>query len=156
MKQVSINQWSMLGSVEFEGILKDCFKGISLHLSFTGASIPVNVGFSGATNADVYMLETLVSVHDSGRWIANLNVLDTFRSDNLDFIPLCTDQHHDGRTVPRTYQISSLENLLELVDEPDEQICLVQTHGNWEARLAASSISVAKEYRTIIAPEKWC
>lgn len=156
MKQVSINEWPMLGSFEFVGVLNDCFRGISLHLSFTGASTPVNVGFSGAQNADVYMLETLVSVHDSGKWIADLNVLDTFRSSSLHFIPLCTNQHHDARTIPRTYQISSLENLLELIDEPDEQICLVQTRGNLEARLAASSISVAKEFDTNIAPESWC
>ena len=156
MKQVSISEWPMAGSEDFEGFMKDCFKGISLHLSFTGASTPVNVGFSGAQNTDVYMLETLVSVHDSGKWIADLNVLDTFRSSNLHFIPLCADQHHDSRAVHRSYRPSSLENLLQLVDKPDEHVCLVQTQGNWEARLAASSISVAKEYPTIIAPEKWC
>ena len=156
MKQVSISEWPMAGSEEFEGFMKDCFKGISLHLSFTGANSPVNVGFSGAQNTDVYMLETLVSVHDSGKWIADLNVLDTFRSSHLHFIPLCVDQHHGSSTVPRSYRPSSLENLLQLVDKPDEHVCLVQTQGNWEARLAASSISVAKQYPTIIAPEKWC
>lgn len=156
MRDVSISEWPQLGNFEFDGVPRDCFNSTSLHLSFTGAGGPVNVGFSGARDADVYMLETLVSVHDSGKWVADLNVLDTFRSHYLDFIPPCTDQHHKATTLSPTYSVTSIENWLELVDELDKDICLVQAHGNWEARLAATSISVAKNHRTIIAPEKVC
>ncbi|CAF9936138.1 MAG: hypothetical protein HETSPECPRED_010027 [Heterodermia speciosa] len=156
MRDVSISDWPQLGSFEFDGIPRDCFNGTSLHLSFTGASSPVNVGFSGAQDADVYMLETLVSVHDSGKWVADLNVLDTFRSQHLVFIPPCTDQHHNATTLSSTYNITCIENWLELIDELDRQICMVQAHGNWEARLAATSISIAKSHHTIIIPEKIC
>ena len=156
MKDVSIIDWPQLGSFEFDGIPRDCFNGTSLHLSFTGASSPVNVGFSGAQDADVYMLETLVSVHDSGKWVADLNVLDTFRSQHLHFIPPCTDQQHNATTLSSTYNITCIENWLELIDELDRQICMVQAHGNWEARLAATSISIAKSHHTIIIPEKIC
>ena len=156
MRDVSISDWPQLGSFEFDGVPRDCFNGTSLHLSFTGASSPVNVGFSGAQDADVYMLETLVSVHDSGKWVADLNVLDTFRSPHLHFIPLCTDQHHNATTLSSTHSITCIENWLELIDELDRQICMVQAHRNWEARLAATSISIAKSHHTIIAPEKIC
>lgn len=159
MTEVSLSDWRQLGSVEFDGVPRDCFKSTSLHLSFTGANSVVNVGFSGAQDADVYMLETLVSVHDSGKWVADLNVLDTFRGENLGFISPCADQYHNAATMSPTEgrsAMTSIQNWLELIDELDKTICLVQAHGNWEARLAASSISVAKGHRTIIAPETVC
>ncbi|KAL8783121.1 MAG: hypothetical protein Q9195_009483, partial [Heterodermia aff. obscurata] len=156
MRDVSISDWRQLGSVEFDGLPRDCFNRTSLHLSFTGASSPVNVGFSGAQDSEVSMLETLVSVHDSGKWVADLNVIDTFRSVDLDFIPPCTDQTHNATIFPPPYSVTSIENWLELLDELDKKICVVQAHGNWEARLAATSISIAKGHSTIIAPEKIC
>ena len=156
IKQVSINEWPQLGTSDFDGTLKDCFKSTSLHLSFTGASTPVNVGFSGGQDTDVYMLETLVSVHDSGKWIADLNILDTFRSDRLELLPVCADQYHQATSIPQSYHLINIESFLELVDELDHDICLVQAHQNWEARLAASSISIAKGYRTTVTPENMC
>ncbi|KAG6990912.1 hypothetical protein G7Y79_00060g092160 [Physcia stellaris] len=156
MTEVSLSDWRQLGSVEFDGVPRDCFKSTSLHLSFTGAFSEVNVGFSGSQDADVYMLETLVSVHDAGKWVADLNVLDTFRGENLGFISPCADQYHNAATMsPMEGQstMTSIQSWLELIDKLDKTICLVQAHGNWEARLAASSISVAKGHRTVIAPE---
>ena len=157
IKKVSITEWPQFGSVEFEGELKDCFKSTSLHLSFTSASAPVNVNveFSGVQDADVCMLETLVSVHDSGRWIADLNILDTFRSLLLKFVPLCKRHHQDSEVKSLTHT-KSIESWLELIDALDDDFCLVQTHRSWEARLAACSISVAKKYCTITVPDKIC
>lgn len=156
MKEVSINEWPQTGRFEFDGIVKDCFKNTSLHLSFTGANTPVNLGFSGAQDADVYMLETLISVHDSGKWIADLNILNTFRSAQLKMMGRCGYEHHNAEGSRPSCQVTSIDNWLQLVDQPEEPICLVQTHGNWEARLAAGSISIAKSYLTIIAPENIC
>ena len=67
-------------------------------------------------------------------------------------------KYHDTKTINPTYQIHNIESWLELVDDQDQDIdiYLVQAHGNWEARLAASSVSVAKGYRTIIIPEHMC
>ena len=150
MKEVSIHQWPQLGSVEFDGEFKDCFKSTSLHLSFTGASTPINVGFSGAQDADVYMLETLESVHDGGKWVADLNVLKAYVDPQLSWAYIC--QHHGAETSSPSYDMRSIESWPELLDELDDEcICLVQAHGNWEVRLAACSISIAKGYPTIIA-----
>lgn len=159
IKAVSISEWPGMGRSEFDWKLRDCFKNTSLHLSFTGASTPVNLNFSGGQDADVYMLETLVLVHDNGRWIADLNILKTFRSTQLILIPSCSDRDHLGAAaIPSItkYQITSIDNWLELVDTPEEHICVVQAYGNWEARLATGSISIAKRYFTLVVPENVC
>ena len=157
IRKVSIKDWPQLGGVEFDGEPKDCFQNTSLHLSFTSANVPVNVnvGFSGAQDTDVYMLETLVSVHDSGRWIADLNIIKNFKSGMIYLVPLCVDQYHDPKAMSLTHP-NSIESWLELIDALDNGTHLVQAHRNIEARLAACSISVAKRYRTIIVPEKIC
>ena len=156
IKSVSINEWPQLGQVEFDGELKDCFKSTSLHLSFTGASTPVNVKFSGVQDTDVHILETLVSVHDGGKWIADLNILKTFRSFELLCIPLCANRQHRSEKMSPSDQMTSIETWLAMIDELDRCICFVQTRGNWEARLAATSISVAKGYLTVVLPKEVC
>lgn len=159
IKAVSISEWPRMGRSEFDWKLRNCFENTSLHLSFTGASTPVNLDFSGGQDADVYMLETLVSVHDNGRWIADLNILKTFRSTQLILIPLCSDRYQHGAaaipSIPK-YPMTSIDNWLELVDTLEEHICVVQAYGNWEARLATGSISIAKHYFTLVAPENVC
>ena len=155
MKKVSITEWPSLSNSEFDGRPKDCFQTTSLHLSFTGASTPINIGFSGAQDTDVYMLETLVSVHEGGKWIADLNILDTFRNYDLMVLGICAHERHDAAAIS-SYELTSIENWLELIDELDRVICVVQAHGNWEARLAACSISVAKRYCTIVVPKRVC
>ena len=97
-----------------------------------------------------------MSVHDSGKWIADLDILHTFESPYLIITPPCDDPLHDAAAYPSEYQMTSIENWLTLVDEVDEHINLVQAHGNWEARLAATAISIAKGHLTFVHPEKLC
>lgn len=73
MKTVTIEDWRQLSHDAFDGRLQNCFESTSLHLSFTGASSPINYGFSGGQDADVYILETLISIHEGALWIADLN-----------------------------------------------------------------------------------
>lgn len=67
--------WKLINLDEYDGGEQDCFSNTSLHLSFTGASFPIDVGSFGGQDTEVYMLETLVSVHEKGRWAADLDVL---------------------------------------------------------------------------------
>ena len=159
IKTVSISEWPQISCNEFDWTLRDCFENTSLHLSFTGASTPVNLNFSGGQDAEVYMLETLVSVHDNGKWIGDLNILKTFVSPQLNLISLCSDRHQHGAAVVPSiskYQMTSIETWLELVDTPEEHFCVVRAYGNWEARLATGSISVAKGYFTLVVPDDIC
>ncbi|KAI4179393.1 MAG: hypothetical protein L6R41_007870 [Letrouitia leprolyta] len=154
IKEVSLAEWPLIERNEFDGHLSDHFGSTSLHLSFTGAETPLNVGFSGGQDTEACILETLFSVYEGGRWIADLNVFKWANSIKLSKLPSCMNQHLD--TVTWRSGLICIDSWLGLVDAPEENVSLVRAHGNWQARLAASSISLALGYNTIILPECVC
>ena len=158
IKEVSVSEWPKISRHEFNGQIQNHFESTSLHLSFTGASAQVDVGFSGSQDTEVYMLETLISVHDSGRWIADLDIYKSFRSDRLDRLAACHNAIHrapGGTSAPIT-RFTCIDDWLELVDPPKEKRSLVRAHKNWQARLAAAALSITLNYNTIVIPEKVC
>ena len=156
IRKVAISEWPNISRENFDGQIKDSFRDTSLHLSFTGAQSRANLEFSGAQDDDVYMLETLISVFDRGKWIADLDPLETFASNQLWIIPSCENRHVHHNTANPCQRMTSIENWLELIDAPESRYAIVQAHGNWEARLAAASISVALGFHTLVLPGQVC
>ncbi|KAH0545439.1 hypothetical protein FGG08_000440 [Glutinoglossum americanum] len=154
IKEVSVYEWPQITRLPFDGQIQDRFKNTSLHLSFTGASSPLNLGFSGGQDTELYLLETLISVHDTGRWIADLDIYKAFQNDKLYRIPPCNVTSH--RDNIRRCQLTCIDDWLELVDPPEENGSIVRAHKNWQARLAALAISVALDYPTFVLPEDIC
>lgn len=154
IKKSSMIDWPQINRNEFDGELKNCFESTSLHLSFTGASTPLNIGFTGALDSDVNILETLISVHEYGRWMADINPLKISLSNSLRKMPPC--ENGACTRGGSTSQIMCIDNWLELIDTPDEKICLVRAHKNWQARLAATSLSIQLGFDTLVLPEKVC
>lgn len=105
-----------------------------------------------AIDDDVYMLETLISVFDKGRWIADLDPLETFTSNGLCIIAPCDHKNLHHNTANPRQRMTSIENWLELIGGPESRYAIVQAHRNWEARLAAASISVALGLHTLVLP----
>ncbi|KAL8839866.1 MAG: hypothetical protein Q9170_001546 [Blastenia crenularia] len=151
IKEVSLAEWPLIERNEFDGHLADHFGSTSLHLSFTSAETPLNVGFSGGQDKEATILETLFSVYEGGRWIADLDVYKWADSVRLSKMPRCIIQHLET-DVWRSRMIC-IDSWLGLVDAPEERVSLVRAHGNWQARLAASSLSLALGYDTVILPE---
>lgn len=154
IKKSSMGEWTQLNRNEFDDERKNCFESTSLHLSFTGANTPLNVGFTGGQDSEVYILETLISVHEYARWVADLNPLEISQSDKLRTLPPCIES--TCKEGARTSQIMCIENWTELIDTPEEQVCLVQAHKNWQARLAATSLSIQIGFDTLVLPQKVC
>ncbi|KAL8883158.1 MAG: hypothetical protein Q9192_007404 [Flavoplaca navasiana] len=158
IRKVSIDEWPLIERHEFDGCLSDHFQDTSLHLSFTTAETPLNIGFSGAQDLEACILETLFSVYESGRWIAdlstsNLSEKEPFTVPSLKRLPRCTTQHPGGTFHPN---MTSIDSWLSLVDAPEDRVSLVRACGNWQARLGASSISLALGYDTILLPDDVC
>ncbi|KAL8672969.1 MAG: hypothetical protein Q9168_002602 [Polycauliona sp. 1 TL-2023] len=154
IKEVSINEWPLIERNEFDGCLSDHFQSTSLHLSFTTAETPLNLGFSGGQDLEASILETLFSVYERGSWIADLNVTNvTEPTSRLFKLERCTTQHP---VCTQRSNITCIDSWLGLVDAPEEKVSLVRACGNWQARLAASSISLALGYHTILLPDDVC
>lgn len=153
IKEVSIDEWPLIERHEFDGYLSDHFQNTSLHLSFTTAETPLNIGFSGGQDLEAGFLETLFSVYECGRWIADLNVSNLTTSTRLQRVPRCTTQHLAGT---RPSNMTCIDSWLGLVDAPESSVSLVRAHGNWQARLAASSISLALGYEIMLLPDDVC
>lgn len=153
IKEVSLDEWPLIERHEFDGCLSDHFQNTSLHLSFTTAETPLNIGFSGGQDLEACIRETLFSVYEGGRWIADLNVSNLTMATNLFRLPRCNTQHLAGSSHTT---MTCIDSWLGLVDTPDDWISLVRAHGNWQARLAATSISLALGYNTTLLPDDVC
>jgi hypothetical protein len=147
----ALNDWQVIDHADFDGRMENNFASTSLQLSFTDATLPLNVGFSGGVDVEAYFLETLVSVYDAGKWVADLDVLKALESPYVSRVVPCPD----ARTDPCIPKCTS-------VDRYSEMLCdytgtgIVRAWGNWQARLAATAICFAKGYHVVIMSEEAC
>ena len=160
--------WRLINHFPFDGQTEGLFKDTSLHLSFTQYEVPMNVSI-GAVDAEVTMLESLISAYDCKSWVADLDVLGILKDKQFlrcYRVPLCA-QDSEEHLLPLqdvTVQIGkaaakrlvSIDSWDELLDPPEglgiRTIGVVRTGSNWQARLVATSVSVQKRHRTMVLP----
>ncbi|GAW24361.1 hypothetical protein ANO14919_139450 [Xylariales sp. No.14919] len=154
-----IDEWYQYDHNAFTGIMEDCFEGTSLHLSFSEASQAVNVNFSGGRDVEAYFLETLISVYNRKEWIAELDILGLVTNKNLkssDDLPrgkTCNCKDNSARGGPTV--IIAIDNFAEMLVPPN-QPGIIRAEGNWQARLAATALCLAKGYRVVIKAPNTC
>lgn len=124
----------------YDGRRIDTFKGTSLHLSFTKWKMPVFWESTGEIDQQVFLLESVISVQDKGRWVADLNVL-CLEQDSMDILEFGCDCNPDE--LPQEKDIVSLDSWEELLDAPPS-VGVVRSCGNWAARLSIASALVQK------------
>jgi hypothetical protein len=129
--------WRSTLHAEYNLRRENNFEATSLHLSFTGYSMPLNSGIHGLIDHDMTFLEALISVRDRGDWVADLNVLDAISAVAHVECPCSCSQ--PGRYVANTF--TSIDNWDELLDPPGGHN-IVRARDNWVARLAAACIAV--------------
>ena len=152
------NQYNLVEHAAYDRKRENNFKGTSLHLSFTNWTLALEVkGVKGRTiDQEAYLVESVISVLDSGKWVADLDIL------GINFQALTRLRpsqncpgHHDERT---DYDYTSLDSWEELLDGP-MSVGVFRAHGNWAARLAAVSILSQKNQAhavRILGPEAFC
>ena len=165
------DSWRLVNHNLFDNKLEESFTGTSLHLSSTEYEIPLSVPI-GAVDAEATMLESLLSVFDRGRWIADLDILGSLR--NIEFFHSMSVCNHNnapgGKQEPDTENVATqmgravskrlvaIDNWEELLDPPERlgelNIGVVRGGNNWLARLALMSVSVQNKHRTIVIPTK--
>ncbi|MCJ1359362.1 MAG: hypothetical protein MMC33_009364 [Icmadophila ericetorum] len=149
--------WQYLDNAPFGGMMKDSFTGTSLHVSFTGATSPISQPFSEAQDVEMCLLETLVSIHDKGEWMADLDIFKSLDSLKVQRLLQCQDQAYDSKNdTPITDHIIWVDNWYELLQPSKATLRLVRANGNWQARLAAVSLSAALGISTVIVSKGLC
>ena len=149
--------WNLINHDEFDGVITDSFQSTSLHMSFTEFILPIDTGLRGLRDAEVYFLETVISVHEKGHWMGDLNILPVFQDPLLRIITNgnFTCKHTRKTDVPSAEELISIDSWYEFFDRPEGPV-VFRAHGNWMARLAAVSMSVEKKNLTLVFGENIC
>ncbi|KAH7400316.1 hypothetical protein BKA64DRAFT_479286 [Cadophora sp. MPI-SDFR-AT-0126] len=178
IRERELENWKQINHHSFHGDLEDCFGETTIHLSFSGYELPL------ATQEDdryidrpANLVETLVSVHEKGKWIADL---DINLSKGPSKLPFDTDiqrircaehksgqQYRDCQMRPkftldrlvRRYKLSEPicgDNWDEILDPPRSGILFARAHGNWLARFALSCVCKQLGFKTFLLPSEPC
>ena len=155
VKEPDKANWNVINHARFTGQLEDCFKGTSLHLSFTDYKLPIDVGVYGSRDAEIFLLEAVVSVHDSiGKWVADLDVLSALDKMSYLFEPgLGSKRYCTHQSDSLVFNSTAVDSWDEFLDKPSTSF-VFRARKNWIARLAAATISVQRSDRTVILPSE--
>ncbi|RDL32634.1 uncharacterized protein BP5553_09090 [Venustampulla echinocandica] len=166
VKPLEYDRWNLVNHADFDGEMHDSFQNTTLHLSFTEFQMPLDViGAQGIRDTEVSMLESVVSVHNRGEWIGDLNVLSLLpdESDNgrvLSHISYQCSHSPQERAFRKSGVMSpiiSLDSWNEFLDRPiGNETTIFRGHGNWVARLAAAAISVQMGLPTFTLSDDVC
>ena len=66
VRERSIGDWRVVNHAPFDGINENNFGSTSLHLTFTGYTLPIDVGKRGSLTHETHIAETVISVYDAG------------------------------------------------------------------------------------------
>ena len=153
-RKLQSNTWELISHAPFDGKIEDSFRNTSLHLSFTQYTMPVNTGDSGGQDIEAFYLESLISVYDRDKWVADLDVLKMLGSELFLRYSFSKVFDHRQDQTPN-FHLISIDNWEELLDR-EEVLTVVRAYHNPLARLATAAISVRQGRPTIILPDDIC
>ena len=153
-RKLEQNTWELVNHAPFDGRTEDSFRNTSLHLSFTQYTMPVDTGDYGGQDVETFFLESLISVYDRDKWVADLDVLKMLGSTLFRRHASTKVCDHRQDQTPK-FDLISIDNWEELLDR-EEVITIVRAYRNPMARLATAAISVRQGRPTIILPDYFC
>ena len=141
--------WRLINHASFDGKLENCFANTSLHLGFSGYEFALADDSHGGRFTEAFIIEAVVSVHDRGEWVADLDVFGALESLFLNVFPTKACCKEKPSPPTPSFYLTSIDQWEELLNQP-AHFAVVRAHQNWQARLAASAISVKLGYQTLI------
>ncbi len=158
IKKLDLESYQVINHDPYDGKLENNFQGTTLHLGFSGYEFPLDVGVHGGRHREAFFLETLISVHDRGEWVADFDALAAVASPRLlnasDLLPTCPHAESDRYAVPEG-PLVTIDRWEELLEMPKDA-AVVRAHGNWLARLAIAAVSLEIGNNTILWPDHGC
>lgn len=138
---VEESSWRVISTSEFNGRAEDSFAHTSMHLSFTEYYFPL-VRASDGQGQDklVHYLGSVVSIHDAGRWIGDVDLQKCLASRFFTRQSSVSCQQNHGTSIGGN-GIRSIESWEDVIDPPPGD-AIVRAHGNWVARLATTAVLI--------------
>lgn len=163
VRGLEFGDWHLVTHAPFDGRSSDSFHQTSLHLSFTGCVFPIDTRTYGDRDIEIYFLESVVSVHDKGQWIADLDILTNLQSPRvLRLEAICSHKSYEngGAVSEKSSAIQDsdftmVDTWSEILDRP-ESVAIIRSSGNWIGRLATTALSLQMGCDTVIGSEKFC
>ncbi|KAG9506487.1 hypothetical protein J7337_000018 [Fusarium musae] len=154
----SKQDWRVVTHKTFDGKLEDSFQSTTLHLRFTDYVLPIDVGTHGNRDFEVYFLESVVSIHDHGDWVADLDILGQLNSPLLRLLGnACSHTHSDTayHALIGNPQFTMVDNWDEILEPPGNP-SIVRSIGNWLGRLATMVLCLQMGHPTIVLSNQFC
>lgn len=182
MMAPGIERWPFLNFCEWDGVGRDSFAESSLHLWFTGSTQEVSIGYSGAQDKELYMVESVVSLHEKGEWVADLDILKALQS--LELVrrqkrsgppglkgqvalrrgfgeegrpigSMVCQEDHVSQYKHEKLPLVTIETWWELLEKSSND-CIFLATGNWQARLAAMIICLSQGRQVSVVSNPVC
>ncbi|KAK8069992.1 hypothetical protein PG994_006608 [Apiospora phragmitis] len=138
---------------DFDGKRENNFTSTSLHLSFTPHEFPLDYGVAGLIDHQVFFVESVISVHDSGKWVADLDIIRPFHDDARQILKLPKGvrakrghEHSDEKKKAVVDSFVSIDTWEEVLDAAPTH-SLVRASDNWAARLAVLAVILQNSAR---------
>ena len=140
LREYDPNAWPVISTSSFNGQPEDHFAQTTVHLSFTDYNSPLYDGVRGGQDSQVSLLETVVSIHDRGAWVGDIDVLSATRDGLVQKLLPPQGCAHESGVTPAN-EMLSIESWDEILEPPIDSM-VVRANGNWIARLAATAVLV--------------
>ncbi|KAK0702215.1 hypothetical protein B0H67DRAFT_650272 [Lasiosphaeris hirsuta] len=143
------SSWRVIQNAPFDHADEDHFKTTSLHLTFTEYCRPLDLNRS-QQDVQVELLESYISIHEAGKWVADVDILGALTSARVRRLPaeqLSFAHHHSscvrekGSADHALQDIISLDNWDAVLDLPND-VSIVRARGNAMARLAVAAVLI--------------
>ena len=150
IRSIDPGAWKVSNYARFDGTPEDHFDRTAVNLSFTQLHQPVFDGMQGRQDSEVFFLESVVSVFDHGKWVADIDIAAAMKNPMVRRMPsLKHNSECKGGSKP-TIDITCVDSWDEVLDPPDEPF-VVRANNNWIGRLAVISVL---EHRLRLSPKR--
>ncbi|KAL8719747.1 MAG: hypothetical protein Q9225_003291 [Loekoesia sp. 1 TL-2023] len=164
LREPDLETWELVNHVAFDGKSENNFAATSLHLSLTGYEQALNLGRHGNRDKEAFYVEAVVSVHDHGSWMADVDLLHLAHNvlrqqdmcSRLVILPTtCEHEPSNKNDTSFIAKLTSIDNWYEFIDRPGNA-AVVRAFGNWVARLALAAIPRADDETLLVVSKNIC
>jgi hypothetical protein len=169
-RETDTSSWKVDSYHQFDGTPSQSFHNTTMHLSFTDYHVPLFDGLRGAHDSQIFFLESVISVQDKGKWVADVDPWPLINSRILSYTKkeLVQPRRLEDQDVCQHEMNSCSDQDITAVDTWDELldvpagIFVVRTGNNWVSRLASTLVTcqrmaaTSSEFAVTICPPRVC